>query len=347
MEDLSFILNGMAHGTVAQKLQACGMSANALRPWIGDDNRSYINVNGAATPVMNAATLRKDEWKHYDTAVIQAAQERLVGIADLESRGLVYNIGNGLGKTVLEYEDLSDFTAAELSMDGVTRSKGDRPVYGIKYLPLPIISKDFTINARVLAASRTTGDPLDVTSAQLAARVVAEKAESLLFTGASSYAFGGGTLYGLTDFPQRNTGSLSVHWDHSAATGATVVADVLAMKQALIADGFYGPYMLYVPTGYDTLLDEDYTTGYPKTIRARIKEIDGIQDVKVADKLTADNVILVQMTSDVIRVVNGMPVQTVEWNSEGGMVHHFKVMTIKVPQIRADQNNKCGVAHWS
>jgi len=55
----------------------------------------------------------------------------------------------------------------------------------------------------------------------------------------------------------------------------------------------------------------------------------------------------VQMTSDVVRLVRGMGITNVQWQAEGNMVTRYKVMTIAVPQIRADQNDNCGVIHSS
>lgn len=340
------IFNGQAFGNTAQRLLASGFNVNALRPWINERGECFVNMGGQSVRV-NAATLRKDEWKHYDEAIIKVAEDRLIGIADLISAGLTYTIPNGMGSTVLEYEDMSDFEAADLSMDGATRGQKDRPQFDIKYLPLPIIHKDFMINTRVLNASRTKGQPLDTTNAELASRKVAEKLEDILFNGASTYTYGGGTIYGYTDYTSRNTYTLSAHWDDSAATGETVLEDVLGMKQKLINAGFYGPYVLYIPTNFETALDEDFKSGSDKSVRQRLLEISSLRDIKVADKLTADEVVLVQMTSDVVRLVQGMPVAPVEWQTEGGMINHYKVMTIQVPQIRSDQSGNCGICHGS
>lgn len=331
-----------AMGSVAQRLLANGMNVNALRPWVGKDGRAYMANNGHAEPVANA-TLRKDEWKQYDEAILKAAQQRMIGIADLQSRGLTYNINNGLGTTVLEYEDQSDISAAQVSMDAVTRGQNDRPEFDINYLPLPIIHKDFQITVRALNASRTTGQALDTTMAELAAFKVVELAEQMLFQGWGTFTYGGGTIYGYEDFTSANSVTLSTNWDASAKTGADILDDVRSMKQASISDRYYGPWVLYVPTDYETVLDDDYVSGYPKTIRQRILEISGIQDVKVVDKLSDDTVVLVQMTSDVVRLVNGLGITTVEWQTEGGMVFHYKVMLIQVPQLRADQNGRTGI----
>ncbi len=345
MPDL--IMNGKASGSVAQRLMANGMNPMALKPYIGSDGQVYMTqmINGKpkAIPLHVNATLRKDEWKDIDQAVVMAAQDRMVGVADLYARNLVYRIGNGLGKTVLEYEDIDDLTDAELTMDAVTPSQKDRPNYELKYLPLPIVHKDFSYNARVLAASRTTGQPIDTTTAALAARRVIDKVETMLFQGASSYAYGGGTLYGYLDHPQRNIVTLTLNWDNASKTGENILDDVKSMKQASIDAKHYGPWVLYIPTAWETALDDDFKAASDKSIRQRILEIGGINEIKIADKLTANKATLVEMNAETVRMVEGMAINTVEWESNGGFTTNFKVLTIMVPQIRADQNGNCGI----
>jgi uncharacterized linocin/CFP29 family protein len=348
-------------GAVANQLMANAMvngklDPGRMRPYGKINNKgqfvgAYVNSNGVERPVTNA-TLRKDEWKQYDEALLKAAKIRLNGVADLQSRGLTYNIANGFGKTVLEYEDMSEMGDAQVNMDGVTRGINDRVECNIKYLPLPIIHKGFDINARVLAASRTTGESLDTAQVTEATFKVSEKLEEILFTGLSSYTFGGGTIYGYTDFPSRITGSLTGNWDDltdnsDGTVGQQILNDVLAMKQASINALHYGPWILYVPTNFETVLERDYVADYGKSIRNRILETPGIEAVKVADKLTADNVLLVQMTENVVRMVNAFPITNVEWQSEGMMLYHYKIMTIMVPQLRADANGNTGIVHYS
>jgi len=316
---IELIERGKPFGSVASVLLKNGFNVNALR---------------------TNDTLLYDEWKLIDTAVMKAYQDRLVVAADLQARGLTYDIGNGLAKTVLAYQDMSDVNDAEMSMDGIRRGDRDRPDYQMNYLPLPIIHKDFSFSARELAESRNGSMPLDTTMAERCARKIAEKVEDIILTGASTYSFGGGAVYGFLDFPDAQSVSLSAHWNDSGATGATILDDVLSMKQKMIDAKRYGPWMVYACTDFETKLDEDYVSGYPKTIRQRLLEIGGIIDVKIADHLTADYVVMVQMTSDVIRLVNGLGITTVQWDTEGGMQTNFKVMTIQVPQIRTDQPGK-------
>ena len=146
---IELIQHGKRAGSIANRLLANNLDVNVLR---GND------------------TLLYDEWKEIDKAVLIAAQQRLVGIADLQSRGLVYTIPNGLSKTVLAYQDASDIEDADLSMDGLAKGQRYRPKYDTNYLPLPIIHKDFSYSVREINEARAGNMPLDTTTAELAAR---------------------------------------------------------------------------------------------------------------------------------------------------------------------------------
>lgn len=352
---MDFILNGQATGNVAQLLMNSNFDANCLRPWVGQDGRSFVTVvqNGkpVAVPTMNTtATLRKDDWKILDEAVIKSAKPRLRAVADLRGAGLVYNIPNGMSKTILESEGVSDISEAEVSMDGLRESQADRPVFSLVGLPLPIIHKDFHFSARQVMASRNGGSPLDTTTAELAGRRVAEEAEKLLLglsTKANEYPYGGYKIQGYTDFDDRLTKSLTDPTD-SSWTPATFVNEVLEMKLQSQNAYHYGPWMLYTAPNWDIYLDDDYSSAKgDNTLRERVRKIEGIQDVRTLDYLTDYIAILVQMTSDTVREVIGMDINTVQWETKGGLQLNFKVMAIMVPQLRSDYNGNCGIVHGS
>lgn len=342
-------------GVLASELASGQLNIGRMRPYRGKDGKFYFTVYKGGDPSRksswaqlqaNAATLRRDEWKALDEAVIGIAEKRLTGVQDLINSGLTYNLGNAMGTTVLEYHDLSDALEAEVSMDAVTRADGDRPEFNSVYLPIPIIHADYEINERALMASRNMSNPLDTTMAERAARKVGEKLESMLFSD-ETYKFGGGTIYSYTNYPKRVTDVvLAGEWDDPTYTGQDMVQDVLAMKQASIDDHFHGPFHLYIPTNYETKLDEDYSTSKgSNTIRERILQISNIEDIIVVDELASDNVLLVQMTNDVVRLVQGLSMQNIQWQTQGGFVNKFKVISIQVPQIRADQNGNTGLIH--
>jgi uncharacterized linocin/CFP29 family protein len=355
--NMDFLGRDGGQGEVAGQIMANGkLNVGMLRPWIGGNGKTYITVhtggdpkkpeNYKNIPLVNAAgTLRRDEWKQLDEAILPIVESRLVGFQDLISKGLTYNLGNAMGTTVMEHHTVSDAMEAELSMDGVSRGQGDRPEFNTHYLPIPIIHVDYEINMRVLSASRSLGNPLDTTSAERAARKVAEFLESMLFTD-KKYAFGGGTIYSYLNHTSRIAHTYDA-WDGAGKTGEQIVNDVLAMKQKMIDAHFYGPFTIYIPTAYETKLDSDYDTsgGSTQTIRERILKIGQVTDIKVIDTLASGNMVMVQMTSDVIRVIRGMAVQNVQWQTEGNFVNKYKVLTIQVPQLRTDDSGAMGLIH--
>ena len=250
-----------------------------------------------------------------------------------------------MGKTVLEHETQSDINDAILSMDGLNQGRADRPEYNLVSLPLPIVHKDFHFSARQIATSRNSSTPLDTSMAELAARKVAEMVEKLLLGVAASYSFGGGTVYGYTNYPNRLTKSLT------ASTGTNhevTVREVLQMKQQAYGAFHYGPYFCYCSPGWDEFMDDDYSVNKgANTLRDRIAQIEGVDRPVTLDFLPDTTLLLVQKTTNVVRAVTGMNIQTIQWPTQGGMQLNYKVMGILVPELRADHYNKTGIVHGS
>ena len=351
----NFLTNGMqnASGSVAKRLLRHKFDTGVMRPFIEvHDGKEYdlITVNSGTdreqTIITNApATLRKDEWKVIDDAIVDAAQTELRAYADLRSLVAAYNVRNGMGKTVLETERASDVTDANVSMDGLHKDTADRMEFDLVNLPLPIHHKGFHFTLRQIEASRESGQPIDTSGATLAGRKVAESIEKMYLGTLDTYTFGGGSIYGLTNFPNRLTASLTAP---TSSNHDVTVNEVLGMRSQAYAAKHYGPFMLYSSPGWDEYLDEDYSGSKgDNTLRERLRKIDRIMDVRTLYFLPDTTLLLVQMTPDVVRAVNGMEITTVQWDTEGGMQLNYKVMGIQVPQIRADYNNNTGIVHGS
>lgn len=353
-------------GNWARRLLDSELDVGSMRPYVGDRGRSFItrNVMGPdgkmrAIPMVtnddSNATLRFLDWIQVDEAVIKAAKPRLKAAADLISSGLTYTLPNGIAKTVIQYQQQSDITGATVSMDGLRESESDRPVFSTLNFPLPIIHKDFQFSLRQILASRTGQSPLDLTTAELAARRVAEQVEQFTLgstntnlLGQSSYAWGGNTIQGYLNYSRRITYSLTLPTAGGWTPQATV-DDVLLMKKASQAAFHYGPWKLYCGLNWDPYMDDDYKPTYnDMTLRERLRKIEGIQDVITVDYMPDNySLILVQQSQDVVRMVIGMPITTVQWESHGGMQLNFKVMCVMLPQLRCDINNNTGIIHGS
>jgi len=327
-----------------------GKQFNKSGTWAGQQFLKALNAGqGITTDALRTLdTLRKDEWVAFDNALVEEGHIRLKGIADLIAAGLTIPVPNALGKTIFQYEKMTDMSAAQISLDGMAATDDDRVEFTLGNLPLPIIHKDWSLNLRTLTASRERGEALDTTQTRVAGRLISEMQEYVLFRG---YApkFLGFPIYGYTSHPNRETGGFIANgnWAQTAKTGSDCLNDTLKMIKALQAKGFYGPYNLYVDSLASTKLSEDFKANGDLTIRERLLMIEEIKGITVADQQLANHVSLVQMTRDVVALVQGEPVQTIQWDIEGGFTIRFKGFCIQVPLVRSDDRSYVGVYDMS
>lgn len=319
-------------------------NVSSMRPFVNVDGKTYVVNNGQAQLHANDGLLMYDEWKDLDRRVVEVATDRLVGIADLQGRGLTHNLG-GLGVTIAQWERSSDMTGADLSMSGVSRGEEDTPAYDQKHVPVPIVHKDFRLNIRRLEASRRFGESVDTTAAEIAARVVAERSEDMLFAG-EPLSVDGQEIYGYTTHPDRNTYDMATAWDQVlTADNDGIVEEVSNAIQEARNDNHFGPYRIYVPAAYEFKLDEDYRDLDQRTLRQRIEQLSGVESVVVADRLTGNNVVVVQMARDTVDLAIAQDITTVQWSQQGGMSEHFKVMACWAPRVKSDFDGRSGIVH--
>lgn len=291
-------------------------------------------------------SLPRDAWIAFDEAVVKEGVIRAPVVADLIAAGLTIPIAGAMGKTMFQYDDVSDMDPAVVSLDGRARSDNDAVVFGEGNVPLPITHKDFNIPLRKLVASQSSGQPLDTTQAEVASRLVMEKIELMVINGGPT--FGGVPIYGLLNHPDRNTGGFGTNgnWSQAAKTGADIFADVSGALTALRADRFYGPFWALIPAAYSAVIDADYKANGDRTIRERLLQLDGLQRITVADQMPADTVVIFQASRDVVALADGEQVQTVQWEIEA-MEIGMKVFAIQVPIVRSTQANRSGIYHMS
>ncbi len=382
---VDFVLNGQGHGDVGQMLGDVRFDPGLLRPYFDSQGNRCVTVNtgrtvrdakgnyvpehrkilvgdllqkGIYNPTFNATSLRKEDWIQMDRVVIKAARQRLKAWSDLAGAN-TYGGFDGMSRLTVEYETMSDPGEAVVDMDGLAVGRTDSPLFKLRSIPLPITHSDFYFSQRRLAVSRQGGTPLDTTMAEAAGRRVAEVIEQTTIGTVTGVTYGtqtagvgthdgNSTVYGYTNFPNRITKT-----DLTTPTGSNpegVMSDVIEMRELMYAAGYYGPFVLYTSTGYDRYLDDDYfrsgSTAQVRTLRERIRSIEGIRDIRRLDYLTSGyQMVMVQMTPDVARAIIGMPIKTVQWESKGGAQINFKVMCIMVPQLRSDYNGNTGIVH--
>jgi uncharacterized linocin/CFP29 family protein len=325
-------------GSAGRRLIEGGFNVNVLRPCRDDGNGNVLNVN---------ATLMRDEWRQFDNTVQTVARERLVVTQRLLAAGLQYNLPNALGTMSLEWEqELGDLVEAEITMSGLNEATKDRTEFTTVSMPIPIIHKEFFYNLRHLEAARRNGRNVETTHAEMATRKVAERVEALIFNGLT---IAGGNIYGLLTHPQRKTLTVTAAW--AGATGPQIVGDIRRMMDtaALPPNLMEGPYILFMPRTLQSKMDDDYRTDVANTdsIITRIRGLAGIQDVIFTNRLTGTQAVLVQVSNDVIQMINGLNPTLVEWDSHGGFQHNFKIFAIMLPRVRANGEGQSGIVHIS
>lgn len=333
----------------AEELVARGVATMAqLRP-VATNESEQLAANGMAVN----ATLRKDEWESIDSRVNDVMRQRLTIVDDLRSYGLVTPVS--LGTILRVTERLSDTDGADISFDGDTPPQNDRPDYQRNVIPVPVVAKGFQINWRQLDASRRRGDPLDVTAAAQAARKVRDKLQYLFVHGLGAgpganpvNGTDGQSIPGLITAAGRLTEAKSASW--GVAT-TDIVGDTQKMLKKAYDAYLFGPFMMYVPKNAWSVLQLDYSTAKgDKTFLERILAFQDIKGVRPLDDLPDDNVLLVQMTEDVIDLSEAQSPTTVQWE-KSPFVTNFRVLTVAGPHIKSIENQAGntinGIVHLS
>lgn len=333
-------------GTDEEQKKVAQHGAGAgMRPVLAA-NETGLTPDGAAFDMATNATLRKDEWEIIDERVNEEARNRLTVFERFRSRGLIQNVSVGDIERVTERLDA--FSEADVTWDGEADEERDRANYSQDRRAVPIISHGFRYGFRQLASSNRRGANLSTDSAGLAARSVAHKFQDILTNGISSGAPSGGGVPGLTTAPNAIDVSLATNWDDS---GGDPVADTIRMLEAAYAGFFFGPFDMHVPKNYWAFLQDDYSTQKgDRTWLERIRAFEDIEDVMPNDALADDNVLLVQMTRDVMDVSLALPMTTWQWMKNPAATN-YRVLTIGGPHIKSvegqDGTTRNGIIHLS
>lgn len=335
--------------------EAAKLLGNGARPIINektgqplfDQRTGQLQIMTSRGLVVNSA-LRKDEWEELDRAIVQAAVAPLNMTQRMITAGLTRPLG-GLGTLIAQYNQISEMTAANVSLSGNASGQKDRVDYDLVGVPVPVIFKEFELNQRYLEASRRLGDSIDTANGAAAARVVGEKVEDLLINGDSSVNLNGNTIYGLTSHPDRNTDTATNLGGGDFGTISNIIPTFSGILSALKADNYRGPYGVFVAdTQYDQMAHQFYSDGSGQNALNRVLQIPSIQFIDSSAWLDAGEVVVVHLSKDVVElayVQQYWPITNLEWTSGDGMQSNFKVMTVFAPMVKSDYNGRSGIFH--
>lgn len=298
-----------------------------------------------AAPLMDKAQVVIDK------AVVEVGLQRLTVVADVMAEGLIYPLPDALGVLQLESSTMNKVGAAQRTMSPNARGENKLPIVLPGRLPIYLTTDFFQLDIRLLKSSQRNGTPLDTALVKQCTRSVNEAVEDAMINGTTtldgqSLVAAGYSAPGLLNAPNANTQAMTVAAWTTAPVGATVQAEVLAAIGKAQADKKFGPYNLYVGTVIGNALNVDFKANGNDSILQRLEEIKaGGRNlrVRVADLLPASTAVLVQMTSDVVEIVNGQAPTVIPWTSNNGMEFFNMIMAIMVPRVRSDYDGNSGV----
>jgi hypothetical protein len=306
-------------------------------------------ITNSKRPVLNEqdlvinSILDKREWARLDAAVITMAKLRLVGIGDLRAANLVSS--TTLAEMVRQWRVAAERVRPSVNMDGRTQAGKDRidkKTYGV---PVPIIRADYEIGRRELLASRAVGADIDTSEAGEAGAAVAEEAERILFNGNTDTVVNGNALYGYTTLPARTTNTAAGFGGGDFGTISNIKPTFTGMLTALSAKRYHGPFGCYIAnTQYHQML-ENYTDGSGQTALDRVLALPQISFVKPSDMLVDGALTMVQMTANVVELIEALVLENREWESGDGQSLNYAVMTAMAPKLVTDYAGNAGVAH--
>lgn len=334
---------------------------NAKSPIAGALLRSLQETGEFSIPGLRALSPLSDKAQVLvDDAVVSVGLERLQFAADLMAAGLTYPLADPLSVTQLEWDQESKVGGAMRVMSPSARGENQLTDRKHNRLPIYLTMEGFSLDIRTLKMSERVGQPLDTSLIKQATRRVNEAIEDAAINGATTadgqnLIVAGYGAPGLLNAPNANSANTTTDWTLTGTVGTdgpARVVDVLAGISALQADKKFGPYNLYVGTSAGNAINQDFKANTMGTIRDRIESIEAggrkIQ-VRVADRMPNTNssgnvqFALVQMTDDVVQMVNGQPPTVIPWTSLDGFTLHWVIMAIMVQRVRSDYDGNSGV----
>ncbi len=284
-----------------------------------------------------------------DNAVVKVGLDRLTFVADIMAAGLTYQLSDPLSVTQLEWYASNRTGAAKRTMSPSARGENKLPDRLPYRLPVYLTTDNFELDIRTLKQSQRVGLSLDTALIEDCTRSVNEAIEDAAINGATTLdgqelKVAGYAAPGLLNAPNASQQNLTAAAWTTAPNGVTVFNETQSMMAKLRAKQKFGPYRMYVGTETAAAMASDYSSAKgDNTITDRLLKLDGLQAIRFADKMPANKVVIVQMTSDVIDMVVGQKPTVIPWTSIDGFTFFNMVMAIMIPRVRSDYNGASGI----
>ncbi len=295
------------------------------------------------------AALPKDAQEFIDSTIDEVGRDRLQLVQDLRSQGLTFPLPQWLGVQELVWHDRNIHGQALRTMTPKTREDRSVPDFKTRRIPVYATMEFFSFNIRELETSRRAGTPLDRDGIRSATLNVNEGVEDAAVNGADM-VIEGNSCPGLLNAPNANTQAYETNtaWDDAGKTGDEIQIDVRAMAKKLRDEKFRGPYTLYVNNDYMDVLNKPWTDGTTTHERTVLQALEDMRygnanlRVRELDLLPDDRTALVQMTTDVVDIVDGDTPTSVSWSLDPWNTM-FAVIAAQIPRWKTNYNGESGV----
>lgn len=264
------------------------------------------------------APLTREQWERIDAAVGETGRRALVGRRIVPVSG---PLGPGI-QVVPEYV-FRDADRGSVSLLGET-DPGVIRASERRFLPLPMLYKDFRLHWRDLETQREMHLSIDTGPAEAAASVVARTEDDLIFNGSAEQG-----LEGLLNAAGRG---VIVTSDWNAMGNA--FRDVVTATQYLTDAGFYGPYAVVASARMYTAMN-------------RVYENTGVLEIEQVQKLAGGGVyrsasipdgraLVLAVGASNMDLVVGQDL-TVAYVASENLNHTFRVLETVVLRIKRPQ----------
>lgn len=305
------------------------------------------SLNGLETAMAKKltgnGTLRHEEEKAYDDMLIDVTRQRAQAVGLLQAMGLTQS--GSIGDIISLYETVSDTKPANISMYAEGEKENVSVLFGEVGVRIPVIHSHFTINDRQLASSRKRGATLDVTTGASATANVWLAANDMLVKGALDLGKDN-AIYGITNRPGSMVASsfTTAAWNGTTFNGRTIYEEANGFIEVANEKNYFGPFVLFVSTKIYNVLNLDYNNdkGGTISVRERIEQFPAISRVVPIDQMEDDQVVMVQMTKDVLDWFSAVDIQTLEYDNP--YLHtNYMVYMIGAPRVKINQQGNTGI----
>lgn len=301
-------------------------------------------IAAAGEIIGNALSLPRDVWGEWDREAVQIQRQEMVIFNDLAAS---VSRPMPIGKLIHYFQTVSDSGEINVSLDGRSKAKLDKPSIEYHGTPVPIIDSTFGFGWREMAAAWSEGFALDDAGRVNANDKVAKGLEGIALDGRPEIVVAGQPLYGMRNHPNRKTRTTGQTLN--GATGAQWLAEIAATVKLLRDANIWAPVTIYVNAAdWFYASNTDYAANYPKTIAQRLREIDGIAAIIVAPTVKAGEIFAIVKDRRVVSVLNAMPMTNRAMNRLNPEDdYNFVTLAAAAVEFKPDAEGNLALAHSS